>query len=43
VKHPLVATVVAGMVLVLAVLLAAWIYRMLKRLFSRRPVVVAGG
>jgi Domain of unknown function (DUF4126) len=37
VKHPLVAAVVAGMVLVLAVVLAAWIYRMLKRLFSRRP------
>ena len=43
VKHPLAAAVVAGLVLVLAILLAAWIYRMLKRLFSRRPAVTAAG
>jgi Domain of unknown function (DUF4126) len=43
VKHPLVAAVVAGIVLVLAVVLAAWIYRMLKRLFSRRPIVASSG
>jgi hypothetical protein len=42
VKHPMAAAVVAGVVLVLAVVLAAWIYRMLKRLFSRGPAVVAG-
>jgi hypothetical protein len=43
VKHPMAAAVVAGVVLVLAVVLAAWIYRMLKRLFSRRPIVASSG
>jgi len=42
VKHPMAAAVVAGVVLVLAALLATWIYRMLRRLFSRRPAVAAG-
>ena len=41
VKHPLAAAVVAGIVLLLAALLAAWIVRMLKRLFARRPAVAA--
>ncbi len=36
VAHPTVALVIAGVVLVAAVLLATWIYRMLKRLFRRR-------
>jgi hypothetical protein len=36
VTHPVVALVVAGVVLVVAALLAAWIYRMLRRLLSRR-------
>ncbi|MEO8347799.1 MAG: DUF4126 domain-containing protein [Acidobacteriota bacterium] len=36
VTHPTVAIAIAGVVLVAAVLLATWIYRMLKRLFKRR-------
>lgn len=36
VTHPIAAIVVAGVVLLVAVLLAAWIYRMLRRLFTRR-------
>lgn len=36
VTHPVVALVVAGVVLVMAALMAAWIIRMLRRLLSRR-------
>jgi hypothetical protein len=36
VMHPAVAVAVAGVVLIVAALLAAWIYRMLKRLLTRR-------
>jgi hypothetical protein len=38
VTHPAVALAVAGVVLVAAAVLAAWIYRTLKRLLSRRGV-----
>jgi hypothetical protein len=34
VTHPVIGLVVAGVVLLTAILLAAWIYRMLKRLFK---------
>jgi hypothetical protein len=36
VTHPAIALVVAGVVLVAGALLATWIYRMLRRLLSRR-------
>jgi uncharacterized protein DUF4126 len=36
VAHPMAALVVAGIVLIVAALLATWIIRMLRRLFARR-------
>jgi Domain of unknown function (DUF4126) len=36
VSHPLIAVAIAGAVILAAALLAAWIIRMLRRLFSRR-------
>jgi hypothetical protein len=36
VAHPVAAIVVAALVVVAAALLATWIVRMLRRLFSRR-------
>jgi hypothetical protein len=43
VAHPAIALAIAGLVLVVAVVLAAWIYRMLKRLLTRRAASTAGG
>jgi Domain of unknown function (DUF4126) len=37
VTHPTVAIVIAAVVLVVAIVLATWIVRMLRRLFTRRP------
>jgi Domain of unknown function (DUF4126) len=37
VSHPLIAVAIAGAVVLAAALLAAWIVRMLRQLFSRRP------
>ena len=42
VTHPVVALVVAGVVLVMAALMAAWIIRMLRRLLSRRVPAATG-
>lgn len=42
VTYPIAAIVVAGVVLLVAVLLAAWIVRMLRRLFTRRPAPAPG-
>jgi uncharacterized protein DUF4126 len=42
VAHPVAALVVAGVVVVVAALLATWIVRMLRRLFTRRPTPVTG-
>jgi uncharacterized protein DUF4126 len=42
VAHPVAALVVAGVVVVVAALLATWIVRMLRRLFTRSPTPVTG-
>ena len=42
VTHPVIALVIAGVVLLAAVLLAAWIIRMLRRLFTRRAAPAPG-
>jgi hypothetical protein len=42
VAHPVAALAVAGVVVVVAALLATWIVRMLRRLFTRRPTPATG-